>query len=208
MTSVAFHFVMLVAVAAISLVAWYGYRLEPCERRTALKFNGLAGVWFLYLFWNGPPALLEESFVRGGLFVLSLVLAINARRLLLGLEYVLVRHWAAAPISSALRSGREIDVLITARLGDRTSDFFFPGLRIFFQRRKAEQARALWETVHADALLREAIVRRERARQEAETLLVRRRAASKAWQEATRPRRRVRKIRRRLPAEEKRGASV
>jgi hypothetical protein len=188
MTSQVFHLEMLLIVGSMSLVSWYGYRFEPSERRTALKANAAAGVWFLYLFWAGPPEIIESSFVRIGLFVLSLALAINVRRLVLGIEYLLVKHWADAPISSALRSGRSIDIGTTARLADRTPAFLVPGLRAFFHKRKAEQARALREKVDADALLAEAIVRRERAREEAEALKARRREKPDAWRNAVTPR--------------------
>ncbi len=185
MTSQVFHLVTLLIVAAVSIVSWYGYRYEPCERRTALKCNAAAGIWFLYLFWAGPPEIIESSFVRSGLFVLSLALAINARRLLLGAEFLSVKHTADAAISSALRSGGPIDINTTAGLlGDRSFNIFLvPGLRSRFHRRQAEEARALREKVNADALLVEAIVRRERAREEAEALKARRRERPDAWRE-------------------------
>jgi len=179
---------MLLIIGAMSVVSWYGYRSEPCERRTALKFNAAAGIWFLYLFWAGPPPLIESSFVRSGLFVLSLALAINTRRLVLGAEFLFVKHTAYAAISSALRSGRSIGIETTATLGGRSSGFLVPGLRIFFHRRQAEQARALQEKVDADALLAEAIVRREKAREEAEAMKSRRRAGPDDWREVLTPR--------------------
>jgi len=188
MTSQVFHLVLLLSIGSMSFLSWYGYRFEPCGRRTALKANAAAGVWFLYLFWAGPPEIIESSFPRIGLFVLSLALAINTRRMLFGVEYLFVKHWANAPVSAALRSGRSIDVATTARLGDPSPAFLVPGLRIFFHKRKAEQARALREKVDADALLAEAIVRRERARDEAKTLKARRRERSDAWRQAATPR--------------------
>jgi hypothetical protein len=184
---------MLLVLGPMSLLSWYGYRSEPCERRTALKFIAAAGVWFLYLFWAGPPLLIESSFIRIGLFVLSLALAINAHRLLLGIDYLFVKHWADSAISSALRSGRPIDAATTIRLGDRSRAFLVPGLKIFFHKRKAEEARALRDKVYADAQLAEAIVRRERAREEAAAVSARRREKSDAWRKATRPRVRVRR---------------
>jgi len=188
MTSQAFHLIMLLLLAAMTLLSWCGYKAEPWERRTALRCNAMAGGWFFYLFWMGPPEFLEFSYARSGLVILSLALAINARRLFLGLEFLTVKHWADAPVSSALRSGRRVDFVTTVRLGDPPASFLIPGLRIFFHRRQAEQALALREKVRADALLAEAIVRRERAREQAEALEARRRAPPDAWREAVSPR--------------------
>jgi hypothetical protein len=200
MTSSVFHLVLLLLIGAMSIFCWYGYRAEPAERRTALKWNAVASVWFTYLFWAGPPAILESNFDRAGLFVLSLSLAINARRILLGIEFLWVKHDAYEAIISALRSGRSIGVETTMTLGGRSTGFIFPGLRIHFLRRQAEQARALRERVAADALLAEAIVRRERAWEEAETLKSRRRAAPDAWRERVAPRKK-KKVRKRLRAQ-------
>jgi len=88
------------------------------------------------------------------------------------------------------RSGRSIGVETTMMLGGRSTGFIFPGLRIHFHRRQAEQARVLREKVTADALLAEAIVRRERAREQAEVLKIRRRAAPDAWRGGVAPKRR------------------
>ena len=187
MTSSVFHLVMLLLVGMMSIVSFYGYQAEPHGRRTALKWNVVAAVWFLYLFWAGPPAIIESSFERAGLFVLSFVLAVNARRILLGVEFLWVKHSAYASIMSALRSGRSIGVETTMMLGGRSTGFIFPGLRSHFHRRQAEQARALREKVTADALLAEAIIRRERAWEEAESLKSRRRAAPDAWREVVAP---------------------
>jgi hypothetical protein len=191
MTSSVFHLVMLLLVGTMSIASWYGYRAEPSERRTALKWNAAASVWFLYLFWAGPPAIIESNFERAGLFVLSLSLAINVRRILLGTEFLWVKHSAYASIISALRSGRSIGVETTMMLGGRSTGFIFPGLRIRFHKRQAEQARALRDKVTADALLAEAIVRRERAREQAAALKARRRAAPDAWRKVVAPRREV-----------------
>jgi hypothetical protein len=197
MTSSVFHLVLLLLIGAMSIFSWYGYRAEPAERRTALKWNAVVAVWFTYLFWAGPPAILESNFDRAGLFVLSLSLAINARRTLLGIEFLWVKHYAYEAIISALKSGRSIGVETTMTLGGRSTGFIFPGLRIHFLRRQAEQARALRERVAADALLAEAIVRRERAWEEAQTLKSRRRAAPDSWRD--RVVRKPKRQRRRVP---------
>ena len=84
-------------------------------------------------------------------------------------------------------------------LGGRSTGFIFPGLRIHFLRRQAEQARALRERVAADTLLAEAIARRERAWEEAETLKSRRLAAPDAWRERVAPKK-VKKVRKRRRA--------
>ena len=186
MASQSFHLVMLMLVGAISLVSWHGYRFEPWDRKTALKLNALAGAWFAYLLWRGPPEIIESSFIRSGIAVLAFVLAMNTRRLVLAAELLVVRHWAHGAISSALRSGEPIAADIPIRLGDRPSDFPVPGLRVFFHRRQAALARALRDKVDADALLAEAIVRRERAREEAEAVKARRRAAPDAWRDGLR----------------------
>lgn len=183
MTSQSFHLVMLMLIGAMSFVSWHGYRFEPWERKTALKWNAVAAAWFAYLLWRGQPEFLEESFIRSGLVVLCFALAVNARRLILGFELLVVKHWAHSAIVSALRSGEPIGVEITVRLGDRTPGFPLPGLRSFIHRRQAQQARALREKVDADARLAEAIVRRERAREEAEAVKARRRAGPDAWRE-------------------------
>jgi hypothetical protein len=199
MTSSVFHIVLLLLIGVMSVFSWYGYRAEPAERRTALKWNAVVAVWFTYLFWAGPPAILESNFDRAGLFLLSLTLAMNARRILLGIEFLWVKHAAYEAIISALRSGRSIGVETTMTLGGRSTGFIFPGLRIHFLRRQAEQARALRERVAADTLLAEAIARRERAWEEAETLKSRRLAAPDAWRERVAPKK-VKKVRKRRRA--------
>lgn len=184
MTSQVFHLVMLVAVGAMGFVSWHGYRYEPWERKTALKWSAAAAGWFGYLVWAGAPEFLEGTFVETGLLVLGVVAAINARRLLLGIEFAFARHWAASPILSALRSGAAIDAATMTSLLDDRPVFFIPGLRYRLHRLRAAQAQALQDKVTADALLVEAIVRRERARQEAEILRARRMAGPDAWREA------------------------
>lgn len=200
MTSQSFHLVMLMLVLAMSLVSWHGYRFEPWDRKTALKWNAVAGAWFAYLLWQGPPEIIESSFIRSGIAVFAFALAVNTRRLLLAAELLVVRHWAHGSISSALRSGEPIAADVPIRLGDRPSDFPVPGLRIFFHKRQAELARVLRDKVNADALLAEAIVRRERAREEAEAVKARRRAGPDAWRERLSQRAAVSENRRYLPA--------
>jgi len=208
MTSQSFHLVMLMLVGAMSVVSWHGYRFEPWDRKTALKCNALAGGWFAYLLWQGPPVIIESSFVASGIAVFAFVLAANTRRLLLATELLVVRHWAQGSISSALRSGEPIAADIPIRLGDRPSDFPVPGLRIFFHRRQTELARALRDKVNADTLLAEAIVRREKAREEAEAAKARRRAGPDAWRDRMSPHQAAPERRRYLPAKKTRSRSA
>lgn len=185
MTSQVFHLVMLVLVGAMSLVSWHGYRHEPWERKTALKWNAIAGLWFFYLVWNGTPDIVEEGAFRYGLAAFSFLLAVNIRRLLLGVEFLFTRHWAEHAISAALRSGAPIDAQTTSGLLESPPiAFTIPGLRSRLHLLRARHAHALREKVTADALLAEAIVRRERAREEAEVLISRRMAGPNAWRTA------------------------
>jgi len=181
MTTQSFHLVMLMLVGAMSFVSWHGYRHEPWERKTALKLNAVAGAWFFYLLWAGPPAFAEASYVEGGLVILGFALAVNARRLMHGLELLFSRHWAENAINNALQAGEPIGAEVPVRLKDPSGVFPVPGLRTFIYRRRAAQARALREKVNADAQLAEAIVRRERARAEAEIMRSRRRAKPDEW---------------------------
>lgn len=184
MTSQVFHLVMLLTIGAVSFVSMYGYRTEPWERKSTLRWNAVAAVWFFYLLWVGTPEFIESRFILNGLIVLGLVLAISARRFFLGLEYLFVKHSAYDAIAAALRAGAPIDAEATPfLLGDRTMNSLVPGLRRHLHRRQAEQAEALREKVQADALLTEAIIRREKAREEAELLKSRRRARADAWRE-------------------------
>jgi hypothetical protein len=208
MTSQSFHLVMLMLIGAMSIVSWHGYRFEPWDRKTALKWNAVAGAWFAYLLWRGPPEIIEPSFIRSGLAVFAFVLAMNTRRLLLAAELLVVRHWAHGSISSALRSGQPIAADIPIRLGDRRSDFPVPGLRIFIHKRQAELARVLRDKVNADALLAEAIVRRERAREEADAVKARRRAGPDAWRERLQQHQAAPHRRRYLPARKKSRSAV
>lgn len=203
MTSQSFHLVMLILVGGMSVVSWHGYRFEPWERKTALKWNVVAGAWFAYLLWRGPPEFIEPSFIRSGLAVFAFLLAVNARRLLLGFELLVIKHWAEPAISSALRSNEPINAEVPIRLSDRTADFPIPGFRSFCHRRQAALARALREKVNEDALLAEAIVRREKAREAAEAAKARRRAGPDAWRERLSPRGPVSDNRRYLPAKKK-----
>jgi len=193
MTSQSFHLVMLMLLGAISFVSWHGYRFEPWERKTAVKWNTVAGAWFLYLIWAGPPEFIEASFIRSGIAVFSFALAVNARRLLLGFELLFVKHWADTAISTALKSGEPIAAEVPVRLTDPSGVFPVPGLRSFLHRRQAAQARALRDKVNADAQLAEAIVRRERAREEVEVMRARRRAKPNEWRRGQTLRRRARK---------------
>lgn len=187
MTSQVFHLVMLLVIGAVSFVSMYGYRIEPWERKSALRWNVAAAAWFFYLFWVGMPEFIESRFILNGLIVLGLALAISARRFFLGLEYLFVKHSAYADVASALRAGTRIDAEATTfLLGDRSVNSLVPGLRRHLHRRQADEAEALREKVQADALLAEAIVRRERAREEAELLKSRRRERSAdTWREGS-----------------------
>ena len=187
MTSQSFHLLMLILIGSMSCVSWHGYRFEPWERKTALKWNLVAAGWFGYLLWKGVPEIIEPSFIRSGLAVFAFVLALNARRLILGFELLVVKHWAAPTIFSALRSNEPISADVTIRLGDRTGDFAIPGLRTFINRRQAALTRAIREKVNEDALLAEAIVRREKAREEALAAKARRRAAPDEWRQRLHP---------------------
>jgi hypothetical protein len=178
---------MLILIGGMSVVSWHGYRFEPWERKTALKWNLVAAAWFGYLLWKGVPEIIEPSFVRSGLAVFAFVLALNARRLILGFELLVVKHWAEPAIFSALRSNEPISAEVTIRLGDRTGDLHIPGLRTFINRRQAALTRAVREKVNEDALLAEAIVRREKAREEAEAAKARRRAAPDEWRQRLHP---------------------
>jgi hypothetical protein len=172
---------MLLLVGGMSFVSWHGYRHEPWERKTALKLNAVVGAWFFYLLWVGPPAFVDGSYVEGGLAILAFALAVNARRLMHGAELLFVRHWAENAITNALQEGQPIGAEVPVRLKDPSGTFPVAGLRTFFHRRRAAQARALRDKVNADAELAEAIVRRERARAEAEILRARRRAKPDEW---------------------------
>jgi hypothetical protein len=187
MTSQSFHLVMLMLIGAMSIVSWHGYRFEPWDRKTALKWNAVAAAWFGYLLWKGVPEIIEPSYIRSGLAVFAFVLALNARRLLLGFELLVIKHWAGPAIFSALRSNEPISADVPIRLGDRSGDLPIPGLRTFINRRQAALARAIREKVNEDALLAEAIVRREKAREEAAALKARRRAAPDEWRQRLHP---------------------
>ena len=120
MTSQSFHLIMLMLIGAMSVVSWHGYRFEPWDRKTALKWNAVAAAWFGYLLWKGVPEIIEPSFIRSGLAVFAFVLALNARRLLLGFELLVIKHWAGPAIFSALRSNEPISADVPIRLGDRS----------------------------------------------------------------------------------------
>jgi hypothetical protein len=185
MTSQVFHLVMLALVGAFSFVCWYGYAYEPWERKTAIKLNVIAASWFLYLLWAGSPQIVEDTFVRSDLAVLAVVCAVGVKRFLLGIEFAFTRHWAASPILTALRAGTPIDAATTAGLLEsRPMALTVPGLRCRLHRLRARHAQALRDKVNADALLAEAIIRRERAREEAEILRSRRAAGPDAWRAA------------------------
>ena len=127
MTSQSFHLIMLTLIGAMSVVSWHGYRFEPWDRKTALKWNVAAATWFGYLLWKGVPEIIEPSFIRSGLAVFAFVLALNARRLLLGFELLVIKHWAGPAIFSALRSNEPISADVPIRLGDRWATSLFPG---------------------------------------------------------------------------------
>jgi hypothetical protein len=183
MTAQIFYLTVLGCVALMSFASWFGY--ESWERKTALKWNAAAAVWFFFLFWAASSQAIETTLPQSSLLILSLLLAINARRLLLAAEALLVKHSAADDISEALRSMTPIDTELAFQLrgGSAASDFPVPGLRGRFHRRQAALARALRDRVQADTLLAEAIVRRERAREEAEVLLARNRWGPDATRE-------------------------
>ena len=166
-----FHLLMLFLVLGITFVSWHGYKPHEDER-TALKWDAGFAIWFLFLLLAaGPsdPRSGPSGFVGAGFLVIALALAINARRLFLGWEYLFVKHPAEHAVSSALRSGEPIDGSAISGVvsADEPEDVLFPSLHARFNARRAERARALRDKLNADAELAEAIVRRERARAEA-----------------------------------------